>query len=329
MARVSCDSAPSPPMLTTDTSSPAAATPRWTKPPDAAVLHRDVAGGADQVGLLEAAAPHVGGVVGEAEVGPVQLHAPHALRHHLPHRQAVVDLLEHEAGEHGEDLQLDAVAPLVHRVEQARVGQAIAVLLGADALLAVGGAGAVVGPVDGVARVVAAVRAHQDAAPLGEARDPEGPEEGVEQARVVGVLDVLHVELPVVRQGLGEAAHDPHRAAQHAPDPPEDLRAQVLLDRRGLGREAREHEAVERGGAQLARPVVRLAERLRHPAAAVAALLERDADQAAPQVVGPGVIDALEVAARRAPVVERDQRAAMGAAILEGVDLARPRPAPR
>src|SRR3984893_18156737 len=111
--------------------------------PDAAVLHGDVAGGADQVGLLEAAAAHVVGVVGEAEVGPVQLHAPHALRHHLPHRQAVVDLLEHEAGEHGEDLQLDPVAPLVHRVEPTRVDQAIAVLLGADALLAVGGAGAV------------------------------------------------------------------------------------------------------------------------------------------------------------------------------------------
>ena len=33
VARVSCDSAPSPPMLTTDSSSPAAATPRCTKPP--------------------------------------------------------------------------------------------------------------------------------------------------------------------------------------------------------------------------------------------------------------------------------------------------------
>src|SRR5690349_13197888 len=34
----------------------------------AAVLHRDVARGADQVGLLEPPAPHVLGVVGEAEV---------------------------------------------------------------------------------------------------------------------------------------------------------------------------------------------------------------------------------------------------------------------
>src|SRR6266436_9565069 len=62
------------------------------------------------------------------------------------------------------------------------------------------------------------------------------------------------------------------------------------------------------------------------PAAAVAALLECDAHQVAPQIVGPGVIDALEVTARRSPVVERDQRAAVGAAILEGVDLTRRAP---
>src|SRR5690242_6807274 len=42
--------------------------------PDAAVLHGDVAGGPDQVGLLEAPAPHRLVVVGEPEVGPVQLH---------------------------------------------------------------------------------------------------------------------------------------------------------------------------------------------------------------------------------------------------------------
>ena len=64
-----------------------------------------------------------------------------------------------------------------------------------------------------------------------------------------------------------------------------------------------------------------LAERRRHAATAVGAFLERDADQVAAQVVRPRVVDALEVL--RAPgVVQRDQRAAMGAAVLERVDLA-------
>ncbi len=168
---------------------------------------------------------------------------------------------------------------------------------------------------------MAAVGAHHDAAGLGQAGDAEGAEEGVEQARVVGVLHVLHVELPVVGQRLGEAAQHPHRLAEHAADAPPHLRAQVLLDGRRLRGERGEHEAVEGGGPQLAGAVVGLAEGRRHPAPAVAALLERDADQVAAQVVGPRVVDALEVAARGPAVVERDEGPAVRAAVLEGVDL--------
>src|SRR5260370_26010 len=69
-----------------------------------------------------------------------------------------------------------------------------------------------------------------------------GSADCVPLARLVGVLVALHGELAVVRQGLGEAAHGPRRAAQHAREPREPLRPQVLLDRRGLGREGREHE---------------------------------------------------------------------------------------
>ena len=47
------------------------------------------------------------------------------------------------------------------------------------------------------------------------------------------------------------------------------------------------------------------------------------------EVVGPRVVDALEVAAGGPAVVERDQGAAVGAAVLEGVDLRPARPAPR
>jgi len=77
----------------------------------------------------------------------------------------------------------------------------------------------------------------------------------------------------------------------------------------------------EHGGAQLAGPVVGLAEGRGHAALAVAAPLEGDADQTAREVVGPGVVDALEVAAGGPAIVQRDQGAAVGAAVLERMDL--------
>jgi hypothetical protein len=59
-----------------------------------------------------------------------------------------------------------------------------------------------------------------------------------------------------------------------------------------------------------------------HAAQAVDAALEGDALEVAAEVVAPGVVDALEVVLDVAAVVEGDQRAAMGAAVLEAVDRA-------
>ena len=249
---------------------------------------------------MQPAAAHLRRVVGEPEIGPVQLHRARPLAADLADGEGVVDLLEHEAREDGEDLELDAVAELVHRVEQARVGEAVVRVLRADALVAVGGAARVVGPVDGVAGVVAAVRAHQHAAALGEARDPEGAEEGVEQARVVGVLDVLHVELPVVRQGLREAA-------QH-------LDASLCSTRRSRPSTSSPRYSSMGGvsGDSVAKtsPASTVVRSLRGPWSA----LQKDAgmpprpllpfSKAMPtrlpaQVVGPRVVDALEVLPRR------------------------------
>src|SRR5262244_113584 len=285
----------------------------------AAVLHGDVAGRAYEVELAKPPRAHLRRVVGEAEVRPVELHALPALGQHLAHGETVLDLLEHEAGEHGEDLELDAVAELVHAVEQARIGQPIAHALRADALLAVRIARAVVGAVDRVARVVGAVRADQDAAALGQPRDPEGAEEGVEQARVVRVLHVLHVELPVVREDLDEAPEHANGPAQHARDASEDLGAQIVLDGRRCRTETREDQTVERGRPKLARAVGSLGERWRHPPSSVRALLEGDAGEVALEIVCPRVVHALEVLGRPS-VVEGDEGAAMRAAILEGAD---------
>src|SRR6266446_5592040 len=289
---------------------------------DAAILHGDVAGGADQVGLAQPPLPHLRVVAGEADVLPVQLHRLHASRQNLAHGERVLHLLDDEVREHGQDLQLDAIVELVHAVEQPRVGEAEAVELRADPLLAIRGALGVLGHADRVGGVVRAVRADQHAAALREPRDAEGAEEGVQQARVVRVLDVLEVELPVVRQPLREAPEHLHRLAHHATHAADDLGAEVLLDRRRLGRQRREDEATERGRPQLARAVIGLAEIGGHAAAAVAALLERNADQVAAQVIAPRVVDALERVLHAARVVQRDQGAAVRAAILERVDTA-------
>ena len=71
--------------------------------------------------------------------------------------------------------------------------------------------------------------------------------------------------------------------------------------------------------------VVAAVERWRHPALALDALLEGDADQPARLVVGPGVVDAGEGAGVAEPL-QAQLRAAVGAAVLEGVYAAVPRP---
>ena len=63
------------------------------------------------------------------------------------------------------------------------------------------------------------------------------------------------------------------------------------------------------------------AERRRHAALALDAVLEGDADQITLPVVGPGVVDAAEILDVTA-LLQRDQSAAVCAAILERVDFA-------
>src|ERR1700753_1595755 len=62
-------------------------------------------------------------------------------------------------------------------------------------------------------------------------------------------------------------------------------------------------------------------ETLGHAALAFDAILEGDAAQIALPVVGPGVVDAGKILFALAVIVEADQRAAMVAAVFEGVYL--------
>ena len=164
--------------------------------------------------------------------------------------------------------------------------------------------------------------ADQHAAALAEAGDAEGGEEQVQQAGVVGVAHVLEIELPVVRQRLGEAADDLQLAvAQHAADAAGDVRAEPGFDVGRVGRQRAEHQAAEVVTRSLRGPCCVMSKSAGMPPLPLTPWRNATEQQVAAQVVAPGVIDALEVL-RRAAVFQADQRAAMRAAVLEGAQLA-------
>ena len=73
---------------------------------------------------------------------------------------------------------------------------------------------------------------------------------------------------------------------------------------------------------QLAGAMILHAERIGHAALPLHAILERHSGQVALPVIGPGVIDAAEILFAFALRIQTDQRAAMRAAVLKGIDLA-------
>ena len=124
VARVSGVSAPAPPISITDSLVRRRGDAALHEAADRAVLHRHVARRPDQVVLLQPVRAQFRRVVGEAEIGPVQVDRIDAARHDLAHRQRVVHLLQDEAREDRQDLQLDVVVELVVHAEQARIGEA-------------------------------------------------------------------------------------------------------------------------------------------------------------------------------------------------------------
>ena len=172
-----------------------------------------------------------------------------------------------------------------------------------------------------IADVVAAGLADDEAALLRQAVEPEGREERVQEARVVAILHVLHVELPVALQHLAVAAEHAHRRPHHAADALDDLRTEIGFERRRIGIERAEHQAAQHFDLELTRRILVRPRVGRHAALAAHALAEGDGGQVAGEVVAPVVIDADDVA-RLAALVDAQQRAAMRAAVLEGVELA-------
>ena len=137
---------------------------------------------------------------------------------------------------------------------------------------------------------------------------------------MVGVLDVLHVELPVARQRLAVAAEQLHRRPHHAADAAHDLGPEIALERRRVGRQRAEHEArqrLERATCAVRDPRAGIAPACR-PCRRAPCGTQR-AVRLPAKIVAPVVIDADDVA-RLAALVEHQQRSAMRAAVLEGVE---------
>ena len=168
----------------------------------------------------------------------------------------------------------------------------------------------------------------QAVAPIGQAarlhphpEDVEGGVEQVQQAGVVGVLDVLKVEFPVGVGILAGAAEVFERLVEHPIDVGQHGRADIVdqgLDRVAEGGEDQAAIGLDAQGAQA---MIRRLEVGRHALHRLQPAPKRHADQGPGRVIAPLVIDAFVrrgVAARLAA----DDGAAVGAAVDPGGQFA-------
>ena len=162
-------------------------------------------------------------------------------------------------------------------------------------------------------------RVHLDPADLRRPVEPEGDEKLVQQAGMVIVAGILGVKLPVAADALAIVAEHPDRPVEQAAQLRQDRRAEIIFERLGVLGQRAEHHAVDDADAQRPQTVRAHVEARVEPALAADAAAERDRRQGAVEPVAPLVIDA-DVLAGIAGKLAPDQRAAMGAAIDEGLD---------
>ena len=145
----------------------------------------------------------------------------------------------------------------------------------------------------------------------------------MEQARVVGILDVLEHQLPIARDPLPQIPeHDELAAVEDAVEIAEHRFAEIKLERFGVLGKAGEHDAVAARHREALQPMLLRAKIGRHAALTSIAAAERHAEQFAAEIIGPLVIGADKLLGRAA-VSRAELRAAVGAAIEEDIDFAR------
>src|SRR5712664_3603996 len=92
---------------------------------DAAILHGYIARGPDEIALLDAGQSLFGGVVGESDIGPVEISLVDRTWNDLPDRDSVLNLLQNERGKHRQYLQRDAIMIFVEPLQQRRVRELV------------------------------------------------------------------------------------------------------------------------------------------------------------------------------------------------------------
>src|SRR5260370_12341118 len=95
--------------------------PALDQPADAAILHRDIAGGSDQITLSQPAFCHRLLIVLETHIDPFELGLFQSARADDANRNRIADLLQHHPREDGRDLHRDAVAIFVNRSDDLTV----------------------------------------------------------------------------------------------------------------------------------------------------------------------------------------------------------------
>ena len=180
---------------------------------------------------------------------------------------------------------------------------------------------AVVAVHDPVVHLVALLLVHDGAAGLGVAKDACGNDELVQQPGVIGIAQVLEIDLPIGRDSLAAVAQHLDRLAE---DAVEVFQAQIVekrLKRLDVRIEGAEYHTAVGRDVEHVEPMRALVEALGHAAGTVDAALERHADQVPPQVIAPMVVDA-GVAVVGAERGAHELGAAMGTAVHERANLA-------
>ncbi len=160
---------------------------------------------------------------------------------------------------------------------------------------------------------------HRLPAFLGGPAHGEGGEEGVQQAGVVVVAAVLHVQLPVPVHALTLIAEHSYGLVEDPGDLLANLGAQIVFELLRVRRQRAEDHSVEDADSKAFQAVVGKLEVGRQTALTADAVPERHARQLSIQREAPAVVNA-SVVFRVASGFAPDQRATMGASVHECMD---------
>ena len=287
---------------------------------------------AKQVGLAQAALGHLGRVVFKAEVRPHKVKRTMPVGLDVPRGHAVDLLLKNHAREqrhhHRRGHLLAHLPPaLGHDVQKTGVVQLHAFLKAAHLRdlrrSARGLARATAGRDHGG---VAVVRVHAQLALVVGTPEAKGHKPGVQQARVIRVLDVFLHQLPVARDALAVVAqHHQLAAVEQAVKVFQDGRAHEVFERLHGRVKRREHHAAARGHFQGREAMVLGVKVGGHAAVDLAVLAhaapERHALQVALEAVAPLVVGADKLFLV-AMALAAKLHAPVGADVLDHMDLA-------